>query len=321
MLSNPWIEHKRFSFTDIRPNNVCSLGNTSIAIAYDDLIVKYDWKLNEQKTILKHSTSEKNATLAFDNNTNTLYLSDSYNDCMKIFNVDDPDPIEKISMEHAIYPYLICIDGKLHSIGGRDSIMHQIYNPDKKEFDDHWEFEEWGNNEGMYWGGLIHVTSKQELLLFGGWKGWKGLNDIYKYSIPDKTWTLLPQKLPIKAQLFGCVLTPDEKYIIIFGGYSAESPRGGTDGIYIWELETMQFRQSAVTCPVKEDFAAFIDIIDIQKIAVYGYINNCIGYEMDIVPNDIIELIWKWCSDCNVQLLSLENGNLWQIKLNEILHS
>ena len=45
-----------------------------------------------------------------------------------------------------------------------------IYNADKKEFEQHWRFDEWATNEGIYWGGLIYVKSKQELLLFGGWR-------------------------------------------------------------------------------------------------------------------------------------------------------
>ena len=63
----------------------------------------------------------------------------------------------------------------------------------------------------------VYIESKREILIFGGWSKATAYNDtIWTYSIDENEWSLLQCKMPIKANAFGCVMTTDEKYVIIF---------------------------------------------------------------------------------------------------------
>merc|ERR1712241_1339518 len=46
---------------------------------------------------------------------------------------------------------------------------------------------------------------------------------------------------------FGFILTEDERYIILFGGECMDID---LDTIWIWNLESMQFTESKIRCPV-----------------------------------------------------------------------
>ena len=204
-------------------------------------------------------------------------------------------------------------------IGGFKNNKHLICNKDSNKFEDHWIFEE-GNSEYnncMYWVGLVYIQSKRELLLFGGLRLHEDFRkDIYRYSFQDKKWVLLSYKLPIAMELFGYILTFDEKYILIFGGYTGQDE---FDTIYIWDLQNMRFKKSEICCPIKDGFLACITAENIEPIVVNGFIRKYIEIDPKIVPQDIIQLIWNWCSDCFVHLISREDKKHWKIDINKIL--
>ena len=63
-----------------------------------------------------------------------------------------------------------------------------------------------------------------------------------------------------------------------------------------------------------------VDTEEKQRIVVYGYVHQYIGIDMETAPNEIIQLIWKWCSDCKVCLLSQSTGERWEISIHEIMN-
>ena len=176
---------------------------------------------------------------------------------ISMFDIDTQKLNDKICAESvSLESYIIFADDNLHVIGGQqdDSYMHLIYNKDTKEFNEHWTFQDFTYH---HWGGLVYVKSKYKMLLFGGFEGSDCINtdNIYEYSFADKKWSILDAKLPIRCSSFGFILTPDDKYIIIFGGWDQHR---AIDDIYIWEIDRMIFRKCRLKCPVKSQYRACI---------------------------------------------------------------
>ena len=103
-------------------------------------------------------------------------------------------------------------------------------------------------------------------------------------------------KLPFNIQLFGYVLTTDEKYVIIFGGWD-QAIWGDGDDIYIWNLESMEFRKSEKKCPTKSQFHACIMGYQVDDLLVHGYLRMCSKDDIEYLPQDIVKLVGHWC--CN----------------------
>ena len=103
--------------------------------------------------------------LAFDDATNRLYLYESHSDEISIIDTISNKKIDTMNIEiRSPYAFFIYAQNSLHLIGGSKHNTHLIYDVDKQKFNKHWTFKEWNCN---YWGGLIHIKSKQEMLLFG----------------------------------------------------------------------------------------------------------------------------------------------------------
>ena len=118
-------------------------------------------------------------------------------------------------------------------------------------------------------------------------------------------------------QLFGYILTFDEKYILIFGG---DIQNIQSDTIYILDFENETFNKSAIKCPLTDAFVACIALENINKSVVNGYIKEYIGIGLQMVPQDIIQLIWNWCSNSVVHLFDSSKRH-WKIDVDKILTS
>ena len=87
--------------------------------------------------------------------------------------------------------------------------------------------------------------------------------------------------------------------------------------IYILDLDTMTYKLSKVECPTNSEFhAVYPNNINYDSI-VNGFIRSNFH---TFLPNDIIELIKKWCQYKYVHLFDRRGkGNHWKIDINNIL--
>ena len=144
---------------------------------------------------------------------NQMHILDITNDKPKVKTLWNAN----ISSEDS---YFIFAENNLHLIAGRSVDTHLIYNADSYKFGKHRVCNDWQRN---YYGGLIYVKSKQKMLLFGGWTDQLCTDSIWQYSFQNEEWTLLDYKLPFKGQIFGSVLSVDERCIIILVGWTQPS--------------------------------------------------------------------------------------------------
>ena len=108
---------------------------------------------------------------------------------------------------------------------------------------------------------MVHVSSQNKLLLLGGYdRDYEDVIDTVRvYSTTKNEWKQLLNdngdtiKLPLALSGFGCILTRDERYIVILGGTS-----GGIGGeevtIYYLDLWSMEWTKSLVECPINNEF-------------------------------------------------------------------
>ena len=87
-------------------------------------------------------------------------------------------------------------------------------------------------------------------------KYWVSLNTIRSYDIKTKNNKVIDLRIPEEMDSFGCVVTNDEKYIIIFGGVDdRDTPKAG---IYIFDMEQMSVRMSKFHCPKHSKYHAIL---------------------------------------------------------------
>ena len=273
------------------------------------------WDMNKVKL-----PEPATAVSAYDASSKQVYILGR--DGMLIFDTG------KITRHHCaisnvLEPTLFCVDSICHSIGGWYSNNHQIWNNETKQFQQVHTFSEYPGGFGSF--GLIHAKKRKEIFLFGGYDMTDGkrLDVIYKYSLSTKTWGKLDTKLPHKMNYFGCVITMDEQYIIILGGFTMECGATWDDKIWVLSLKSMSFRECKIKLPFIGKCAAIImQNKNENDLLVHGWIRKDINkYNMNI-PFALISLIAIWHSTEYVHVLNAnlkENGAHWKINVDKII--
>ena len=89
---------------------------------------------------------------------------------------------------------MIIIDGVLNIIGNN---KHFIWNKEMKQFEKFHDFDGYQHFEGHP---IIHLKSKNCLLIFGGDSG-----DIHYFSLLNKIWSKLAVTMPKRLRHFGSI--------------------------------------------------------------------------------------------------------------------
>ena len=222
------------------------------------------------------------------------------------------------------YPNLICIDGDFHLIGGATNKYHKIWDTEKNEFKNIYEFEEW--NKGNYGGVLLYFDSKQELLLFGGYDYSisKCFDTVRCHKIGDKEWKNSDLTLPRAMKNFGCILTSNQRFLIIFGGSSKDESQGSMelDDIWILDFQALddKWKKSDIKCPKKGAYyAVLMGSQDNNELLVHGYIRTQMKKLELFLPDEILNLISLWYADEVVHLIHRHVPAHWTMNINDIL--
>ena len=127
--------------------------------------------------------------------------------------------------------------------GGRGA--DDIYDDSAVIFGDLWKYSDnsksWEqiNFDGGPQNRTYHVgvwrEEKEELFIQGGTSIFEIFSDLWKYSVPDNTWTLLSQSAPARASSVG-VWLPKTQEIWLHGGYCIPKQ---VDCTYVWKFALM----------------------------------------------------------------------------------
>ena len=141
---------------------------------------------------------------------------------------------------------------------------------------------------------FIYLKSKDHVMMMGGYDiGNDAVGTIWRYSVFEKTWERLKDangnifKLPERLTGFVCLLTRDERFILIFGGSVGLEK---WNKIYYLDLYTMKLNESAIECPGDSE--------SIAMLTPFGYVH----------------LLGEWEDEWD----GYEYGH-WIIKLTEII--
>eukprot|EP01084_Bolivina_argentea_P299044 515448_1 len=205
--------------------------------------------------------------------------------------------------------------------GGRGEDKHYIFNEGNKKMDVIHQFA------GVFDGGFsfqqtIYLPQKDVIFLIGGFGDCTcdSSDEIYYYD--HKSWKLFDLKLPVGLDAFGCVVTRNEKYIILFGGDDTFGHM--RDIIIIIDLENMTIHESSVRCPLNAQFdAVLVDCSIRNQILVNGYVRWCWTLsgckDIGCLCVDVINLIVMWYNEEYVYLKEKYNTRHWKIQLTKIL--
>ena len=231
-------------------------------------------------------------------------------------------------------PCTLFINDKYHVIGGSDNRYHLVWNDNNfmNQFDVKHTFK---CVKGIFHHRIIHVKSKNILLLFGGCDllymydsgNCRYLDEIYRYFIDDDKWELLNDiKLPQKMHSFGCVMTSDEKYIILFGGEVKRSSYSSDDQyidtIYVMDTDTMKIKLSNIKCPSKSKYHGILmgdKIFD--ELLVSGFLRQQTKSNNATIPDEVMNLIVMWFSIDWIHLLQNKTSGHWKIAVHDIINS
>ncbi len=218
-------------------------------------------------------------------------------------------------------PILLMINNECHVILGSNSKCHYKLNLNQKRLDLVYEFAHL--SAGLHENGAVHIKSKNMLLLFGGYdyKTDNQFNEIWKFDLSTgNKWVKLQDiKLPKKMSNFAWVLTKNEQYMIIFGGYCGERMKN----IFILDLNEMKFYCSNVRlCDQGYPCAVSMHSGINSDLLIAGFIRN-VSKEYDMnIPLELMKLFHTFFDSEIVYLVHHsynKKDRLYQVELNDIL--
>ena len=256
--------------------------------------------------------------MTMDNHRNKLYIVGG----MEMIYTFDGGNIKGyvMSVDIGQRPVTAFVNGKLHIIsGGQKNWKHFVWDEGNKTFKLLHAVKE--TSAGLQNAAMVHVKSQNKLILLGGydWAVKSAIDTIRVYSIADNEWKVLLNKngnavkLPLTLAGFGCVLSRDEKYIVVFGGTSGM--RGGEEvGIYYLDLKTLTWSKSLVECPVNNEFEAVLTYNnDVHIFARFRHDGEQNGHWRiglkDIIPKYGFDLVCGYvrlnCANVSEDLIKL----------------
>eukprot|EP01084_Bolivina_argentea_P091570 164827_1 len=190
-------------------------------------------------------------------------------------------------------------------------------------------------NDLNAWGcGIIHISSKKCLLKLGGMTDVMNdaIDSIYCYDLINKIWTKLHLTLPKPLKFVKCVLTNDEKYIIIMGGRTINSDLN--KDIFVMNTMKMSIKKSKITLkdemfqstfliPAENDL--HINILSnktIDELLSHGFIRNTWEEKhfenIMYIPYYLIQIITQYYNNEYLHVMECK-AKRWKIKLDDIL--
>merc|ERR1712176_1377402 len=131
-----------------------------------------------------------------------------------------------------------------HIIGGTQSNKHYILRPKLQRFKQIHVFKEYPNGFSSH--SAVFIKSQNKLLLFGGCANFDCLDTIYSFCLYECKWTKLTKTLPIALKNAFCILSGNEKFILIFGGFVSGFYKKQNEDIYVMDVDTFQFRKCKI---------------------------------------------------------------------------
>ena len=213
------------------------------------------------------------------------------------------------------YPASIFIDNEFHIISS-GSATHCIYNEKTRAFDQVKKLP-----KGLSTPKFIYSPQRNILYLFATTRSDDDENApfMWIYDLQSKQWN--KKKLDTWLPKFAdCVMTSDERYVLMFGGKSEHATY--SDQILIMDLSVMKTIKSKMKCPTTGRFRVALchDRNEKNDALIDGFVRRELKEDMDMVPIEILKMIAGFYCDDYIHLVkrSGSSGRHWRIKVDKI---
>ena len=273
----------------------------------DEYIYKYDKRTNTLYKYLKIADELKqilfrrddiNITLSESNGYFIIYLRENNKASLHVIDV------ETNIMNSFVIPYAeyaVFIDDHIHLIDKHGQHVIGFKKQDKFVITKDCLCSKETRKDAV----AIYISSKQCIMLIGGQtEAGEAVKNIGIFSMKTQTWTTI-DNLYFNRYGFGAVLSPNERYVLLFGGMIPGV--GPTDDISILDIRNdnqLTLRESNIRCPYKGVCSVVRAIgFDIKdSILIMGYMKQCYKNkefnQYVSIPTDIISMIHQWyCGD------------------------
>lgn len=283
-------------------------------------IITDEWRLHIpylQRNIQEHSIS-------YDTATKILWLYTDKSDLIN-FNMDTKEItiVKSDARKVGFIPRILLIEDKLHSILGSTCKDHLMWNDKEQKFQTLYTFPDM--TDGLHGHQIIYVKSKGLLYLFGGYdEGAEDMDEgankyIWRCDINyHYKWTKLATNIydTFDTELYysACVLTPDEKSVVIFDG----------DKIYLFDIGTETLSDTGMKLKCNEwNYTPNYAILcggERDDVLINGYV-RLITNELEImVPEELVGVLKQFYSTQMVYLLQRYGKSFFKVSLDKIFN-
>ena len=288
-------------------------------------IYKYNKILNEWETIINYFGDGNHYVhgATINKTKKLLYVYDTAEYEILVYNLKENKLQNRIkNINFGFYPRLICHKDKIGIIGSYPA-QHAIVNQETHLLSTIFDDFDFNINQDAGWKcleqhGIIYVESQNKYLLFGGFDGDSiHFDTIFEFNVncTEQKWNKLDVKMPAAVAAFGIVITCDNRFTIILGGYTPNETE--KDDIYVFDTKSNTFYKSKVKCPKQgPNHAVITGDLSRDNLLCFGYIRQM---SLPFPPSEIIQLIVKWAFNEEIHLIAWFCGEHWKIPVSEVL--
>ena len=272
-------------------------------LCYDTTDPNKKWKdiFRMEKTSRDKRTFSSYNSIAFDKHKQRIYVLNSDSIVIMILLQSKSFIQQQANKKYDTkYCSSLFINGHLHVIGGTNHRKHIIWTKNGalykfKKRHKFSKFKEFYRNHGV-----VQIESKQMVLLMGGEDADGPVDDIVVYQYDKDKWLRPKLKLPKPLSSFGCVVTMNEKYVIIIGGLKSNE-------IFILNLEKMEFSNCRLKLPHTGGCHCVLLQNQRSNFLVYGYVRLlCRFFKFEYPSMDILDVMSSCYSDQFIHILNRE---------------
>ena len=322
---------KSWTLLSSAKSNVVKRDASQFMVVIGDKLHTYNIRKNDWTTLSLENKKDwwcHGDQICYDLHSKILFISGS--NSMEIIDLSSEQLLcnkYQIAGDYKLPHEMIFVDSVCHCIAyseeSRMTDTHQTWDDETKQWLDINTFSK-ELTEFDTMSKLIFLSKRKELLLFGSAMDSSNtrIDVLCNYSMAEQKWTHSVIKLPFHQKeiaAFGHVLTKDEQYIIIIGGYGFFVDT--VDTIFILNLETMIFTESMVRCPFDVTYnAIMMESVTDNELLIHGYVKNEMEKYNICIPSALINIICDLHLIEYIHVINFEKykEEHWKINVDEI---
>lgn len=333
---NYWAKKASYPNQSTR-SNLISINKDEYIVGSDIELCKYNIRDNKWHSSVSYPKGFNkfeccgSSNIAYDPKRNYVYIFNHDSVLLKInidikYNSLNYDIIKAVTIpkNNNSSNCMIFANDHLHLIAGKLPMKYYILNEKTQRFKQKYVFKQYSTESNSNC--MIYLQSYNKLLFFV-WNSIYSLdlNNNHNMNKRKLKWDKLSLKLPESMYDITCVVSEDEKYLIICGCNSRKLYDVNRYKIYIMEIKTYRFKKCQVKQP--KDIGNGMKFVLMNngasnQILICGYLRNIWrlfkNNNTRFISNDCIKLIQSLYGDGDIYAID-QLGSHHTIKFNDLM--